>query len=182
MSGPTTTYGTWYNFKGHELTVAATVAAAVGDYDDDYDLDAIEDDYRDAIQKALPGSVGLAGEDFIGPYYEKDQDFDGYPEGEFGGLDITAIIESVDLMAIVERHEQWTIDQVADHLGYKTATRNATARKKLSSWGVKATAHKPHPDSGRVQARYNAREVENAHKSRPGQGRRSDREEPDGQR
>ncbi|NNJ04135.1 hypothetical protein HHX38_08305 [Streptomyces sp. PKU-MA01144] len=75
------------------------------------------------------------------------------------------------------RHEQWGIGQVAEHLGYKGPSAEGSARKTLSRLGVKAAAYRPHPDSGRPQARYNAAEVQEAAKSRPGQGARTDRAE-----
>lgn len=165
-----TVYGSWLNFEKHELTVGASIGTAVGDFGDDYDLDAIESDYRDAINEALPQGVSLSGDEFLGPYFEADQNFDGYPLTDDGGLDITTIIESVDLWPIVEKREQWTIAQVAEELGYKTESANAGARKKLSDWGVKAVAHRPNAESGRVQAYYSAQKVREAKASRPGKG------------
>ncbi|GAA3807673.1 hypothetical protein ACFQ0G_53875 [Streptomyces chiangmaiensis] len=37
---------------------------------------------------------------------------------------------------------------------------------------MKAVTYQPHPESGRPQARYNAREVQAAAENRPGQGAR----------
>lgn len=171
----TTGYGSWYNVQGHESTIASSIAEACGDYANDYDLEAVEDDYRAAIQAALPDTVTLTGDEFIGPYYDKDKDFDGYPEDPEGSLDLTAIIESVDLIAIVEKHELIDAEEVAARLEYKGASAAATARKTLSRWGVKAAEYRPHPESGRPQARYRAREFEAAVTSRPGQGARTDK-------
>lgn len=165
-----TNFGTWYNHQGHDLTIEQSTAETLGDVADDYDVDAIARDWQTAINAALPDGVDLVGSEFYGPAYPQDRTWTGE-------LDITAVIEGVDFWEIAARHEQWTVDQVADHLGYKTATANATARKKLSAWGVKAAGHRPDPESGRVKARYNAREVEAAQKSRPGQGARTDRTE-----
>lgn len=169
----TTNYGSWLNTVG-DLGVAYTIGIALGDYEDDYDVDAIKDEYLDAIDAALPNGVFLSGDEFIGPYHEEDQHFDGFPLDDDGELDIAAIVESIDLMAIVEKHELWTIDQVAEHLGYTTASAAGAARKKLSSWGVKAADHRPDQDSGRVKAVYLRREVEAAQQARPGQGSRTD--------
>lgn len=171
----TTGYGSWYNVQGHELTVASTVSTSLGDYPDDYNADAIEDEYRAAIQAALPEGVWLTGEEFIGPYHDADKNFDGYPADDYGDLDLKAIVESVDLMEIVERHEWIDIDEVAARLGYKGEKPSATARKTLARWGVEKVATRPHPESSRPQHLYNAREVEAAIKNRPGQGKRTDR-------
>lgn len=167
-----TSYGTWNNHVDQYSTgLEHTVTEAFGSYGpDDFDFDAIVSDYRNAINDALPDSVTLAGDEFIGPAYADDQDFDGYPMDEDGSLDIKAIVEDVDLWEIIARHELWTIDQVAEELGYKTATAKATARKKLSAAGVKAADHRLNPDSGRVQAYYRAVEVKASKAARPGRG------------
>lgn len=159
----TTNYGSWYNHTG-EATVSASIAAAVAEFADDFDLDAIESDYLDAIDEALPSGVGLSGDQFLGPAYEDDQDFDGYPLDDFGALDIKAIIADIDLMAIVERHELWTADDAAGHLGYKGDNRAATARKKLSSWGIKAHSYRSHP---RLDARRPSTRRERFGRRRP---------------
>ncbi|MFB6805502.1 hypothetical protein [Streptomyces sp. NPDC056387] len=171
----TTDYGSWYNVQGYELTVAETVGTAVGDYGDDFDLEAAEVEYYRAIQEALPPGVSLAGNDFIGPYYDDDKHFEGFPADEYGDLDLTAIVESVDLMAILERHEWIDIDEVASRLGYKGQKPSATARKTLARWGVEKVATRPHPESNRPQHLYNARQVEEAIQNRPGQGARTDK-------
>lgn len=169
MSFTTTDYGSWNNHADeYELTVESSVGTSLGDYAHEYDVDAIVADYRDAINKALPDRVTLTGNEFIGPAYEKDCTWEG-------DLDIHAVIESVDFWEIAERHEQWDIDQVAEHLGHKGPSAAGSARKTLSRLGVKATAYRPHPESGRPQARYNAQEVQEAQKGRPGQGARTDK-------
>jgi len=66
--------------------------------------------------------------------------------------------------------ELWSAAQVADHLGLAST---ASARRTLSRWGVKAAEYAP-ATSGRVEARYDAAEVREAHASRPGRGSRTD--------
>ncbi|WP_405149414.1 hypothetical protein OG589_14440 [Sphaerisporangium sp. NBC_01403] len=102
----TTTFGTWNNrVQDGELTVEQSVYVALGDYADDYDLDAVAADYRAAINDALPSSVSLCGDEFIGPYYAEDRDFDGYPTDEDDRLDIKAIVEGIDFWAIAAEHD-----------------------------------------------------------------------------
>ena len=162
----TTNYGSWYKAT-HEATPAASILTAVGDYHADYDLDAIEEAYRDAIDEALPDGVFLTGDQLIGPYHEADQNFDGYPRDEDGRLDIGAIIRGIDLMAIVEANELWTIDQVVGELGFNGDSAKGTARKTLSRWGVDRYDMVDHPDSGRPQARYKAADVKAAKAAAP---------------
>jgi len=101
----TTSYGTWNNrVDPRALTVEQTIYETLGGYADEYDIDAIAADYRAAINEALPEGVALAGDEFIGPYYDKDATWG--PELEKDGrLDIKAIVGSVDLWAIVAKHE-----------------------------------------------------------------------------
>lgn len=174
-----TSYGTWCNtVDRHASNPGTTIVESLGSYGDEYDVDGIEAAYRDAINEALPDSVALAGDEFIGPAYDKDCDWTGYPTSEVpegmedqyeGGLDIKAIIDSVDLWEIIPRFELWTIAQVAQELGYTSKSAAGTARKRLSEWGVKAHTHRPNEESGRVQAYYLAGEVMDAkaaHRSR----------------
>lgn len=110
----TTDYGTWNNHGDRSaLTVEATVTGYISGGDSDW-LERVEKTgalenmvaaYRAAINAALPDGVTLAGNDFYGPYYDADKDFDGYPTDEDGALDITAIIADVDLAAIVDEHD-----------------------------------------------------------------------------
>lgn len=162
----TTNYGSWLN-KANELTVGHTIQAAVGDYADEYDLDALEDDYLTAINAALPDGVFLVGDEFHGPYHDEDADFDGYAQDEDGRLDIAAIVNGVDLMKLVEQHELWTVDRVAEELGFKGDSAKGTARKTLSRWGVERHDMVDHPESGRPQARYKASVVKAARTAAP---------------
>jgi hypothetical protein len=104
----TTEYGTWCNIVDrYSVNVETTVMDGYfgSEGAEGFDFEAIVDDYRDAINEALPDSVALSGNDFIGPYYEADQHFDGYPVDRDGVLDIKAIVDSIDLNAIAERHQ-----------------------------------------------------------------------------
>lgn len=170
----TTNYGSWYNNEGHELTVEASVGTALGDYGHEYDMDAIASDWRAAINAGLPDHVALSGDEFYGPAYEADQDFEGYELDEDGNLDIKAIIEAIDFWEIAARHELWTIDQVAEELKYSGPSAAGAARKRLSAWKVKAHSYQPHSESGRPRALYRAGEVRAAIAKRPGRGARTD--------
>ena len=119
----TTSYGTWYNHTGHNPTPGADILDAINGGDEDWRermqtsgaLDRIETSWRQAIQSALPVGVTLAGNEFIGPY--ENRGFPGYPTDEDGGLDIKAIVEDIDLMAIVEAHDVDSLPTVtAAHL------------------------------------------------------------------
>lgn len=110
----TTDYGTWTNHAGGYNT---TAEADIADYinggpsdwvnrvmDEGY-LDRMAEAYRAEINAALPHSVSLCGSDFYGPYYEADQDWDGYPVDEHGSLDISEIIAGIDFDPIMERFD-----------------------------------------------------------------------------
>lgn len=106
MAITTTTYGTWCNrVDPDSLTVEQTVTEAFGSEGyDGFDIDAIVREYRSAINDALPDSVTLSGDEFIGPYNDEDCHFDGYPTTETGALDIKEIVDGVDLWKIINRH------------------------------------------------------------------------------
>jgi hypothetical protein len=61
--------------------------------------------YRVAIEATLPPDVSLCGDQFIGPAYADASDFTGYPVDEHGSLDFKAMVEDIDLDAIVERYD-----------------------------------------------------------------------------
>ena len=103
----TTNYGSWTNLGDHyNISVEATVADYLNGGDSDWRervetsgaFERMVADYRQAINDALPEGVWLTGNEFIGPYYEADQNWDGE-------LDIEAVIEDIDLAPIVERHD-----------------------------------------------------------------------------
>lgn len=103
----TTSYGTWNNHGDRSnVTVEATVTDCIAEYLDDYDFDAIVAEYREAINDALPNGVAICGDEFIGPYYEADCDFDDYQLDEDGQLDIKAIIAGIDVWKIIAKHDK----------------------------------------------------------------------------
>src|SRR5690606_10743474 len=95
----TTSYGpinTMVPDAGTVTSLHDYVASALGDYADDYDIDAIVDEYRDAINERLADQgITLAGDEFYGPY----------PRIENAGETIADAIEDVDFWAIVARHD-----------------------------------------------------------------------------
>lgn len=93
----TTSYGTWVTVTNSPyLTLRQDVEAFTGEYGGDYDVDAIERDYRAAINAALPGGVTLAGEEFYGPVPVDNAATDA----------IAPAIDEVDFWAIVQRHDK----------------------------------------------------------------------------
>lgn len=109
----TTTYGHWTTIvDSTSSTLERTVFEFISGADRDWisalkttgALDRIIADYRDAINDALPPGVVLTGSsEFIGPF--EHDGWEGYPVTDTGDLDIGAIVESIDLSAIVERHD-----------------------------------------------------------------------------
>lgn len=101
----TTSYGSWQNHGDKwNLTVAATIETAFGDFGSDgYDVEAIESDYRDAVNAALPAGVSLCGEDFYGPACSRNG-CEGCEACGRGRPSLSDIIESIDLWAIIESH------------------------------------------------------------------------------
>lgn len=111
----TTTYGHWTTIVD---STTSTLEQAVLEFVSGADRDwlaalknsgALEDiiaEYREAINDALPPGVVLTGSsEFIGPFEHAPDAWDGYPVTDTGDLDIGAIVESIDLSAIVERHD-----------------------------------------------------------------------------
>lgn len=104
----TTDYGTWKNtVDGSSLTVEQTVEESFGtEGTEGYDIDMIVLEYRTEINQALPMGVALCGDQFYGPCYEGDQEFEGYPLNEYGDLDIKSIVDKIDLWEIIKRNEE----------------------------------------------------------------------------
>ncbi|MFI5814937.1 hypothetical protein ACIA7S_28760 [Streptomyces sp. NPDC051643] len=110
----TTSYGTWGN---RVAALSDSPDADVNDYvgtgapewrealEASGALDQIKSDYRAAINAALPADISLCGKEFIGPTQPEAGEFDGYPRDENGFLDFAAMVEDIDLAAIVDRHD-----------------------------------------------------------------------------
>lgn len=64
-----------------------------GDFADDYDIDAIQAEYKAAVNNALPDGWHLEGTQLVGPY---------------GGdiPDVHAIAVRIDFLAITDKHEK----------------------------------------------------------------------------
>lgn len=96
----TTEIGNWWSLTGSDSSVTNTVRNYLGDFVDDFDVDAIADDYRDAINDLLPEYIWLAGDTLYGPY-EPPADWD--PDWT---VDFWERVEiEIDFDAIVQRHD-----------------------------------------------------------------------------
>lgn len=157
----TTTYGHWTTIVD---STTSTLEQAVLEFISGADRDwitalknsgALEDiiaEYREAINDALPPGVTLTGSsEFIGPFEHAPDAWAGYPVTDTGDLDIGAIVRSVDLSAIVERHdpdkqgtaytyaietsadgEAWSVELIAD--AQTTESPDECARRLLVDW------------------------------------------------
>jgi hypothetical protein len=109
----TTSYGSFHN-HAESPSVEQYVDEAFGsEGPDGFNTAGIVSEFRNAINDALPPSVSLCGNEFYGPYYAADKDFDGYQLTEDGDLDITGIIEDIDFWAIAARHDLATHAELA---------------------------------------------------------------------
>lgn len=177
---PNTSYGTWCNrINDLETSPEGGLNDYLGGQDpDEYDMDSIHAAYRQAIDDALPPSISLCGDEFIGPAYPEGDEFDGYPKDEDGALDLKAIIEGLDfdLADVFERNTLYTLDSVGRWILESKAKDPAkAAAAAMSRLKLKPFAYRPHPDSGRPQAWYRVGDVKDALAARPGQGKRTDR-------
>lgn len=92
----TTEYAVWDATIPGGRTLRDGLTTALGDAATSIDVDAVEEDYRAAINAALHDQgITLAGEIFYGPY----------PRPDHCGEDIAALVETVDLWEIVARHD-----------------------------------------------------------------------------
>ena len=80
----------WGSADGHR-TVEETVVTLLGDYAADYDIDAIAAELRSAMNDALPPSVTLHGDSFIGVFGVE--------------VDYAGILDSIDVWDIAAKHE-----------------------------------------------------------------------------
>lgn len=184
----TTSYGTWCNrVNTYSLNPDFDIVDYIGGGDSDWRelieesgaLDRMIAAYRNAIEEALPPGISLCGDEFIGPAYPDDDEFDGYPTDDFGNLDFKAMVEDIDVQAIVEYYEPVTLEDIGRHqLKSNSANPAKRASTAMSRLGLKPFAYRPHPESGRPQALFLSGEVTKALAARPGRGRRS---EPKGQ-
>jgi hypothetical protein len=184
MTTTTTSYGTWCNqISQYSTSPDNDVVDYVGGGDSDWQtlleesgaLEQIKNEYRAAINDALPPSISLCGDEFIGPAYPDDDEFDGYPTDEYGGIDLKAILEDIDLGPIVERNDPLTLDAIGRHeLKSNAANPAKAAAAAMSRLKLKPFAYVPHPKSGRPQAIYLAGDVRQALAARPGRGARTD--------
>ncbi|MFD4912875.1 hypothetical protein ACFWNR_06585 [Streptomyces virginiae] len=184
MSYTTTSYGTWCNrVSPYSTSPDVDVLDYINGGDSDWRelleesgaLDAIQHAYRDAIEAALPPGISLCGDEFIGPAYPDDDEFDGYPTDENGSLDFAAMMEGIDLGAIVDREEPLTLQDIGQNVlksGAKDPAKAAAAA--MARHGVKPMKYLPHPESGRPRALFRSGDVTTALADRPGRGHRTD--------
>ncbi|POX58847.1 hypothetical protein C3492_35535 [Streptomyces sp. Ru62] len=184
MSYTTTSYGTWCNRVSPYST---SPDSDLGDYIGGADsawlervqasgaLGEMEHAYRAAIEAALPPSVSLCGDEFIGPAYPEDDEFDGYPTDDYGSLDFKAMVEDISLEEIVERYDPMTLEEIGRwEMESKAKEPAKVAAAAMSRAGLKPYTYLPHPESGRPQAIYLKGDVREALAKRPGRGKRTD--------
>lgn len=179
----TTSYGTWCNrVNSYSTSPDADVLDYINGGDTAWQerlaasglLENIQREYRDAINDALPAAVTLCGDEFIGPYQPDAGEFNGYPVDEDGLLDFKAIVDDIDLGAIVNRNEPVTLEDIGRHILKSTAANPAkVASAALSRLGLKPLAYVP-SETGRPQAVYAETDVREALAKRPGRGKRTD--------
>ncbi|MFF0597903.1 hypothetical protein [Streptomyces antibioticus] len=180
----TTSYGTWCNqVNTYSTSPDVDVVDFIGGADSDWlerveksgALDKMKACYRSAIEDALPPSVSLCGDEFIGPWQPEDDEWEGYPTTEDGGLDIAACLEDIDLTPIVDYHDPVTLEEIGrEDLKSTAASPAKVASGVLSRLGLKPYTYLPHPESGRPQAIYLRGAVLEALAKRPGRGTRTD--------
>jgi hypothetical protein len=99
-------YGTWNNtIDNYRLTVEQCVGDSLDGWPG-IDADKVTAAYRASINNALPDRVSLQGDEFYGPAYPDEDEWQGYPLDDEGELDIAAIVAGIDFWAIVEQFDQ----------------------------------------------------------------------------
>lgn len=187
----TTSYGTWCNIINPSSTspdadLLDSIAGADAEWrelvEETGALDEMQLAYYRAIDAALPPSVSLCGDEFIGPVEVDEGEFDAYPTDEFGDLDIKAIVERIDIEAIVEYHNPITLEDIGrNELQSKAQRPERTASVVMGRLGVQPFAHVPHPESKRTINLYLAGDVREALAKRPGRGARTARPAGEGE-
>ncbi|MFJ3283316.1 hypothetical protein [Streptomyces halstedii] len=182
----TTSYGTWCNqVNQYSTSPDSDVLDYINGGDNAWQelleksgaLDDIQTAYRAKINDALPPSVSLCGDEFIGPAHPDDDEFEDYPTDKHGTFDIAACVEGIDLAPIVEYYDPLTLEDIGRNCMRSTAKEPAKAASKaMSRLGVKPFHYGPNP-SGRPQAYFRSGEVRDALDSRPGKGNRTPRED-----
>ena len=185
MSYTTTSYGTWCNqVNAYSTSPDADVLDYINGGDNAWQerleasgaLELIQSEYRQAIQDALPDSISLCGDEFIGPAEPDDDEFDGYPTDEHGRLDLKAMVEEIDLEPIVDRNEPLTLEEIGRWEMKSAAKQPAkVASMAMHRAGLKPHTHLPHPESNRPQAIYLKGAVLKVLANRPGKGTRTDK-------
>jgi len=180
----TTSYGTWCNrVNTFSLSPDSDVLDYINGGDDEWRerletsgaLDEIKREYRQAIEDALPPSVSLCGDEFIGPAEIEDGEFDEYATDQEGFLDFAALVEDIDLEPIVDRNDPLTLEDIGRWELKSQAKQPAkAAAAAMSRLGVKPFTYLPHPESQRPQALYRKGDVTRALAERPGRGKRTD--------
>ncbi|EDY53065.1 hypothetical protein [Streptomyces clavuligerus] len=186
----TTDYGTWCNQVREDSTSPdddVTEYALTGDrercerIEKSGVLEEMQHAYRKAIAAALPPGITLTGDEFIGPAYPEDDEFDAYPHTRAGALDFAAMVEDIDLAPIVEDWEPLTLEEIGRGLMQSKAADPAKAASRaMQRAGLKPDTYLPHPHSGRPQAIYFRGRVREALAQRPGRSWRAQRPEAAG--
>ncbi|MFV8127507.1 hypothetical protein [Streptomyces syringium] len=101
MNNLTMDYGSWGTYSdGSSRTLPAYIEEVLGAQGDlnlgDFDTDAIAEEYRAAINSALPEGISLSGSTFHGPVPMADGIRD----------EIRGVVAAVDLWEIIARHDQ----------------------------------------------------------------------------
>jgi hypothetical protein len=82
----------------------------VGEFADDYDMDAVHTDYIAAIQALLPEGVTLLSNGDVlvecDMHFNSDVDWSTVPHNEDGLVDWSELVDSVNIDAILERHDR----------------------------------------------------------------------------